>query len=100
MNDALKGAIGISLRARKATLGTDAVKDAVRKTKAKLVLLSSTASARSRQDLRNTCQHYNIPLLEGDFSAMFEELTGKMNMIVVSINDTGLAQLVQSKITK
>jgi len=88
--------IGLSIRAGKTSFGTDAVKNAIRKKKAKLVLLSDTASQRSAKDLNDICSYYSVEILSGPFADIFYQLTAKEAMKVISINDEQFAREIKN----
>ncbi len=55
------GMLGLAKRAGKLILGGEMVCDAVRKKKAKLVLLAENASANTQKKVQNCCAFYQIP---------------------------------------
>lgn len=91
--------IGLCIKSRKVSLGTDIVKKAIRQNKAKLVLLSDAASDRTKKDISDICTHYQIDMVCDDFSEIFYQLTSKDKMKVMSINDEGFAKQIKSLTT-
>lgn len=98
MNSKAQGMIGLSIKARKVSYGTDLVKKSIRTNKAKLVLLSDNASARCKKDISDICKHYKVDVVCEEFSDMFYQLTSKDVMKVMSINDEGFARQIKSLI--
>ncbi len=54
------GMLGLAMRAGKLILGGEMVCEAVRKKKAKLVLLAKDASANTKKKVQNCCTYYQI----------------------------------------
>lgn len=98
MNKALEGALGISIRSRRVSIGTQAVREAIRSSQSSLVLMREDVSASSIKAITNSTDYYKVELIIGDFAETFENITRKTNMIVISINDKGLADLIKSKL--
>jgi len=92
--------VGLSIRAGKVAYGTELVKKAIRSNKAKLVLLTQSASDRCQKDIRDTCSHYNVEIIFDDFSDMFYQLASKDLMKVMSINDEGFAREIKRLISQ
>lgn len=98
MNDGLLGALGLCIKARKASLGTEGALKSIKNRNAALVLLDIKASARTKKDITNSCSYYNVELVIDDLKEEFIKLTQKNKMIIVSINDEGFAGLIKSKL--
>jgi len=88
--------IGLAIKARKVSYGTELAKKSVRSKKARLVLLSSNASQRCKKDIYDICSYYNTDIIEKNFSDVFYQLTSKELMKVMSINDEGFAREIKS----
>ena len=96
MNSKVSGMIGLCIKSRKVSMGTDIVKKAIRQKKAKLVLLSDAASDRTKKDVADICSHYQVDLICDDFSEIFYQLTSKDKMKVMSVNDEGFAKQIKN----
>ena len=96
MNSKVSGMIGLCIKSRKVSMGTDIVKKAIRQKKAKLVLLSDAASDRTKKDVADICCHYQVDLICDDFSEIFYQLTSKDKMKVMSVNDEGFAKQIKN----
>ena len=88
--------IGLCIKARKVSYGSDGVKKAIRGKKAKLVLLCNNASQRAKKDINDICNHYQVDLICENFADIFYQLTSKDVMKVISINDEGFAREIKS----
>jgi len=83
--------LGLCIRSGKISMGYDNVKKTVKSHKAKLVLLSSSASERSKKDVTDMCSHYKVDMICDDFSDIFYQLTSRDKLKVISINDENFA---------
>lgn len=94
-NDRFLHALGLSARAGKLSCGHDAVKDSVRRHRARLIVFSEQASARLRDEMKRLSGD-GVAVLEAgvtneDIAAAVGKRAG-----VLSVNDKGLAELVIS----
>jgi len=96
LNSKVQGMIGLCIKARKVSYGSDGVKKSIRSQKAKLVLLCDNASQRSKKDVNDICNHYQVEVICDNFTDMFYQLTSKDVMKVMSINDEGFAREIKS----
>ena len=60
--------IGLCMAAGGVKTGVDIVLGEVRAHRAKLVLLASDASERTKKQVRDKCTYYNIPLFSGGYT--------------------------------
>ncbi len=94
----LQGMIGLAKRAGKVVAGTPMVCEAVRKQKAKLVLLSENATENAKKKVQNCCDFYHIPYHITSFST--EELAhiiGKSSVIAsVAVIDASFATAIDA----
>lgn len=84
------GNIGLCRAAGGVTTGFDSILAEVRSKRAKLVIISSDASERTKKQLRDKCAYYSVKCVETEFSA--EELgvsVGKPSAVAVSFNGRG-----------
>jgi len=96
LNSKLQGMLGLCIRARKVSMGTEEAKKAIRAKKAKLVLLAENASDRTKKDINDICSHYKVDLLCDDFADIFYQLTSRDVMKVMSVNDDGFAREIKA----
>ena len=64
MKSRLEFALGIARRAGAVFMGTEIIRDAVRRNKAKLVILAADASENTKKRLKNSCDFYGVRLFE------------------------------------
>ncbi len=70
--------IGLCMAAGGVTVGADAVLDAVRRGRAKFVLLASDASARTRKQITDKCNYYHVTVFDGTYTgAALAAMLGK-----------------------
>ena len=85
--------IGLAMRARKVTIGTEITINGVRNSKVKLVLLASNASKNTKKLVNDKCKTYNVDVIIVDGDLMSNAI-GKNNVKVLGIIDDGFRQLV------
>lgn len=88
--------LGLAMRARKLTLGTELVLKELSASKIKLVLISDQASSNTKKLLANKTTHYNVELKEVD-DYILNQSIGKTGIKVVGVIDQGFADLLISK---
>ena len=77
--------IGLCMAAGGVTAGSDAVLDEVRRGRAKFVLLSSDASARTRKQITDKCYYYHVTLFDGTYdSAALAAMLGRRSCCVAA----------------
>ena len=89
--------LGLAYRARKVSVGSDTVVFQITSKKAKLVLLANDAAIHTTTKIKNKSNFYGIKLNEKYDSETLSNALGKTNIKVVSINDQGFADLIQSE---
>lgn len=91
-NDRLLNLLGLARRAGKLDLGTEAAKQAVRRRRAKLVLLSADLSRRTAQAMRDEAEKAGVraETLPAGMDAVQAALG--MRTGVVAVNDAGFAE--------
>lgn len=96
MNSKLQGMLGMARRANKVSLGHDAADSSLKENKAKLVLLSSDASDRLKNEMEQSSLRYHSKciVLDCDMKQLGAILGAKLSA-VISINDTGFAQRIE-----
>lgn len=85
------GLIGLSAKAGKVEFGADAVEDAIKKKKAKLVIVSEDAAERTRENFRFLCQKANINYIVFGEKEKISKAIGKSNKAVIAIKDKNLS---------
>lgn len=90
--DKILAYLGLATRAGKSVSGEFSVEKSVRQHRAKLVIVSEDASENSKNNFRNLCTYYKVPLY---FLGSREELgsaCGKEIRVSAAIEDEGLAR--------
>ena len=93
MANKLSGMIGLCEKAGKLSSGEFSCEKSIKKGLAKLVILSSDASANTRKHFEDMCSYRKIAIITLDNSR--EELghmAGKQERAVLSVDDGGFAQ--------
>jgi ribosomal protein L7Ae-like RNA K-turn-binding protein len=91
MVDRLKGMVGLAVKAGRAVSGSVAVEEAVKKRRAKLVLVDGRASENTERQMKAMCANSGVECVMLDGSGVLEELLGRDNRTVLAIIDAGFA---------
>ncbi|NLC41501.1 MAG: 50S ribosomal protein L7ae [Erysipelothrix sp.] len=85
--------LGISQAAGKLASGEQVMKS-IRSKDAKLVIIASDASDRTKKQLTNKCTFYNIQFVISFTIAELSHAIGKTNRVAVSILDSRFAKMI------
>lgn len=96
LTDKFWGAMGLCRRAKKLAVGHDEVKTVVRSGKATLIILSSDASQRLENEMRNLTSDANIIRTDADMREMNARIGRHSG--VFAVTDRGLGDLILSTI--
>lgn len=96
MDDKTYQLIGMAARARKIAVGSIAM-EAIRSRKAKLAILSDDASERTKKQVNNKCDFYQVNLIYADNRILLSNAIGKSNVVLVAILDDGFAKSILTK---
>ncbi|WP_404459508.1 YlxQ family RNA-binding protein [Oceanobacillus kapialis] len=88
--------IGLAYRARKLSLGEEAIVKDIRQNRAKLVLLASDIGPQTKKKLTDKCKSYNVPYEIVDDRETLSQAIGKSQRVAVAILDAGFATKIQS----
>jgi ribosomal protein L7Ae-like RNA K-turn-binding protein len=86
--------LGLCQRAGKIVSGEELVLDAIRRGKAKLVLLSEDASPNTAKRIKDKSDFYNVPLLVALNRGQIGDAIGKAERVVIVITDAGFAKMI------
>lgn len=89
--------LGLAVRARKCVLGTESFLKAMRAKKIFLAVLDGSASDNTKKRIRNSCEYYNIKLLELEDDLLGQSV-GKPEIKVVGIIDQKMSKAILDKI--
>lgn len=88
--------LGLASRARKICSGGDSVMKAIRKNDAKLVLIASDASNRTKKTIQDKCRYYGVNLYTVSNQFELGKAIGKDKRITVAVTDEGFAKKLAS----
>jgi len=91
LKDAFLNFLGIALRAGKMISGTELTLQGIRNQSVKLVIMASDCSDRTKKDLTNKTDSYNVPLVDNFTSQELKRSIGKERK-VIGITDLGIAR--------
>lgn len=98
--DKVLSALGLAKRARKLVAGTQQVQDAVRQSKALLVICASDISENSRKKLVNSCDFYSTELVEySDMNSISAALGEKKLITSVALTDNNFKILIKKQLS-
>ena len=100
LNERILGIIGLARRAGKLAVGEAAVKDAIRRSRAQLVIISEDASENTKKSVKNSCAFYNIDYVEAGNMIETGRFAGVRAAAAVSLNDYNFAKAVSDKISQ
>lgn len=88
--------IGLAYRARKCSTGEETIIKDVREKRAKLILIASDSSDRTKKKLMDKCKSFHIPYIEVEDRVTLGNAIGKSDRVAVAILDGGFAKKIQS----
>ncbi|MBO4343859.1 MAG: ribosomal L7Ae/L30e/S12e/Gadd45 family protein [Clostridia bacterium] len=93
----IKGAIGLSIKAGKCAIGTEACLDKIRSGRGKLLVVANDASENTKDKLISTAKGYGVPQLIFDAGkADFAKLAGKKSdTAAFLITDGGFVKIIE-----
>ena len=86
--------LGLARKAGKVKIGEKAL-ESVKSGEAKLVLLASDASERTKKKVQNKCTFYQVNLVCIENSTLLSQSIGKTNCMMVAICDKGFAERLE-----
>ena len=98
MRDRVLAMIGLAMKAGKAATGEFAVIGAIRKGRARLVILAADASEASKKTYISKAVWYKVPVVEYGTKDSLGRCCGKEERASVVIMDQGLADAVRQRI--
>lgn len=93
MNDRLRGAVGLAMKAGKCRSGDFIVEKMLKRGQIVLVLIDETVSAATRERYTQVCKAREIPLL---FVADPGEAIGKPAHRILGITDSGFQKMIMN----
>ena len=89
--DKLAGALGLARRAGRIEIGTDAVRRAIKRNAARVIVVASDRSERTRQKVLVLAGGREIDVIEGPTQGELGESVGKGPVQVVAVTDAAIA---------
>ncbi|TGB00320.1 YlxQ family RNA-binding protein [Sporolactobacillus shoreae] len=83
--------LGLARRAGKVVSGEDTVLRMIRDQKAKAVIISLDASARTKKTVGNKCSYYQVPLLQVPDRVQLGQAIGQPARVLAAVTDAGFA---------
>lgn len=90
--DKWKSLLGLARRAGKAVSGEETVLKMIRENKAKVVIMSSDASSRTKKTVCNKCSFYKVPLFELSERVTLGRAIGQPPRVLIAVTDRGFAE--------
>ena len=95
MNDKFLALLGFASKSGNLSFGADSVKEAIKRKKAKLVIVANDISEKSRKEIRFFASQKDIPVLDADCDMeTLSHATGKKGGII-SVNEIGFANAIR-----
>lgn len=85
------GLIGLASRARKIAYGYDSVVELIKMSKAKLVIVTTDASEKTRKNIQYVCDKYNVRLIIFGKKDKISHIIGKENKVIIALKDNNLS---------
>lgn len=89
------GLIGLATKAGKIAAGTEACLEAIEKKSAKLVVIATDASERTKKTFKEKCEQCKIANYEILDIEQISKAIGKPNKAVIGIKEKGLAEAIR-----
>ena len=91
----IRGLLGLATKAGKIISGFDAVGECIVKKKAKLVIVSKSASEKTKNNIKYLCERNNITCIEYGEINFLSEAIGKKNKAVICVKDVNFATAIK-----
>ncbi|HEY4601595.1 MAG TPA: YlxQ family RNA-binding protein [Cerasibacillus sp.] len=88
--------IGLAYRARKCSLGEEAIIKDIQESRAKLVLLANDTGKQTKKKMTDKCHFYNVPLYVVDDRDTLSKAIGKTDRVAIAILDDGFANKLKT----
>lgn len=91
MSNSYLNLLGLAYRARRITLGEEAIIKEIQSKNAKLVLIANDASENTKKKLQDKCQSYHVPYKIVGNRDELSNAIGKQNRVAVAVLDEGFS---------
>ena len=94
MNERLKGMIGLAVKSGKTLSGSFAVEGAVKRNRAKLVIIDGRASQNTIRQFQTMCERCGSKCVVLEDSGVLETLLSRDNRTLLAVTDSGFATAI------
>lgn len=91
VNNRILGLLGLATRAGKIVFGSEAVIETIHKNKAKLVILATNTSNKTKENIKYICEKKQVPIIEFETIENISSAIGKENKAVICVKDKNFA---------
>lgn len=98
-NDKYLNIVGLAFRARKCTLGEEAIVKAIQNKRTNLVILAEDIGPSSKKKITDKCKSNNIPYVFAHNRDILSHAIGQSGRVAIAINDPGFAKKILSYFT-
>lgn len=98
MENKIYGLIGLARRAGKVSFGTESSIETIEKKKAKLVIVASNSSDRTKKNFKELSQKLNVPFRITGTIEDLSQAIGQVNKAVLVIKDENFAKEILKRI--
>ena len=97
-NSKLQAYFGFARKSRSLVSGYETCIQIIKRNKMKLVLITHTASNRTKEKFRKLCETRKVPVIWADETLRIEEITGLSDRNIFGITDENLAKAIAKEI--
>ena len=90
--------LGLAMKAGKIVTGEDAVRDSIKHSKTKLLIIATDASDNTKKRFINSATFYNTEYFVFGEKEPLSRMIGKTDRAVVAVNDAGFASSIKKMI--
>ncbi len=95
MNDKILTLLGFASKSGNLSFGADSVKESLKRSKAKLVIIASDISDKSSKEIHFFSDKENVPVINAEYTIeTLSHATGKKGGII-SVNEKGFADAIK-----
>lgn len=95
VNNKILGLVGLSARAGKICFGADSTEENIIKRKAKLIIIATDSSDRTKKRFTELCEKYNVPVILYSNIDGLSKSIGKQNKAIVGVKEANIAKEIE-----
>lgn len=96
VNNKVSGLLGLATKAGKVVAGYEAVCECIEKKKAKLVIVSTEASDKTKSNIKYICEKNNVMCIEYAEIKFLSKAVGKENKAIIGLKDNNFATAIKN----